>query len=181
MNWTTKDLWFDSWKGQRFNLLQSVWTDLGVYPTSSLVGAGGDFLRDKAAAAHLQREQRVRMGGAVPSLFHVSERHVPRLLFVLILNGWLYTSLYSLEGWKVWDSYMDWGMVWDVEIKQFPYVKCVTAHKSGLLTRTCPLLHSVCWLQIYGHWFNQRLYQYWRQRCPLDQLCLFVIYFINFF
>jgi len=41
------------------------------------------------------------MGDAVPPLFHMSERHVPRLLFVLILNGWLYTSVYNLEGWKV--------------------------------------------------------------------------------
>jgi hypothetical protein len=40
----------------------------------------------------LQLELRIRMGGAVPSLFHVSKRHVPRLLFVIILNGWLYTS-----------------------------------------------------------------------------------------
>lgn len=41
------------------------------------------------------------MGGAVPLLFHMSEQQVPRLLFVLILNGWLYTSVYNLEGWKV--------------------------------------------------------------------------------
>jgi len=55
----------------------------------------------------LQLELRLRMGGAVPPLFHMSEWHVPRLLFVLNLNGWLYTSVYNLEGWKVRDSYMN--------------------------------------------------------------------------
>lgn len=56
---------------------------------------------------HLQLEPRLRMGDVVRPLFHMSKRHVPRLLFVLILNGWLYTSGYNLEDWKVRDSYMN--------------------------------------------------------------------------
>lgn len=67
-------------RGKDFALLQNVRTDSGVHAASSVVGTEGWFPRVKRLSmkmiTDLQLELRLRMGGAVPPLFHISEQYV---------------------------------------------------------------------------------------------------------